>query len=134
MRIKSSKTICFFLAVLALLSGIYFENIKMDSSFVCAPAGVNASRFLAYPIINDAKACTTEMLEVHSSIGLQQLAGRYISQKREIKAPLDFLCSGFFSLLEERFFTGSKLVRFFHQKPHGLVTSYIHRSDGKKRV
>lgn len=134
-RIKNNRIPCVFLAMLILLLGMYFENIKADSMLQYAAVLNTHSHTVSYHAsIKDARACTTEMLGIRNNAGIEQLASRSLGQRREIKLSLDFLCYNIISLYEGKFFTSPWLIPFHSQYRNGLVTNYIHKSDGKKRV
>ncbi|MDO5541284.1 MAG: hypothetical protein Q4F83_14675 [Eubacteriales bacterium] len=79
-------------------------------------------------------SCTSEMLGVCNDAGIRQLAGRFVSQKREAKTSSDILYSNFFSLEDGKFSTGSEVFQFYNHYRNELVVYYIHESDGKKRI
>lgn len=135
MRTKRNKLICFILTILVLLLGIYFESIKTDSLFVYAPVEGTDVQTLSYgAVLREADFCTTEMLGVRNYGGIQQLTSCYLNQEKVARVSLNFLCSDVFSMLGEKFFTGSEVMRFHSQYQEELVVHYIEKSDGKKRI
>lgn len=135
MRTRWNKLICFLFTILVLLSGTYFESIKTDSLFVYAPVeGVEGQTLSHGAVLREADFCTTEMLGVRNQGGIQQLTSCYLNQEKVARVSLNFWCSDVFSLLGEKFFTGSKVLRFHSQYQEELVAHFIEKSDGKKRI
>ena len=134
--LKRYKIICIILAVIVSLSGMCFgNNDEADSLFAYIPFEKADSYIETVPAtIADAQVCTLEMLGVRSISAMQQLAGRYICQKREFKRSLDFLCLNSLSLREEKFFKSSERTHIYSKCLDELVANYIHNSDGKKRI
>lgn len=133
-RRKSSQIVCFLLAIFVLTAGVRLENNHRDSSFVYPSGRENARIFLHHGIIDEAKACTAEMLDNHNRVGLQRTAYRYMNVKREIKLLLYFLCDASYCISRQKFYAKSEITQFFYPKANELVTNYIHKSDGKKQI
>lgn len=133
-RTKNKKIICYILVISALISGMCFENVEMDSLFACARLKKAASYIKSCNEgVCNGEVCTTEMLGVCNNTEPQQLTTRYTGQKGDIKVSLNLLCLEFLSLSEEKFFRSLGAIQFFYQNLDEIVTNYIHNSDGKKR-
>lgn len=131
---KSSQIVCFLLAIFVLTAGIRFENNHADSSFVYPSGWETASILLCHGVIDEAKACTAEMLENHNNVGLQRTACRYIRPKREIRQLFYFLYDDSDCILQQKFYVKSEVKQFSCPKTNEIVTNYIHKSDGKKQI
>ena len=135
MRIQKNKLICLMLILLVFFSGMYFETFEIHSSFSCTREAENSAESLSYAVVlTEGQMCTTEMLEAHRGVGFQQLVYRFVNQKREAKYILSFLCSDVFSLSEEEFFKSSGYIQCIQDTQEELVTRYIQKTDGKKRM
>ena len=135
MRIKNYRIISFITAILIFLSGLYFDT--NDSSTLLTTSSVEAtnSYIIKTAAINPCEqGCTAELLGIRSAGSIQQLSNRLISQKREAKLSLDFLYSDFLCTSEGKFYTNLSEIQIFCPKTDELVTNYIHKSDGKKKI
>lgn len=134
-RLKERKMVCILLAMIVFLSGIFLENAQVDNLSSRAPMEATTSCIQsANAIIVDTQLCTTEMLDMRSVCGIQQLAGQRISPKGGLRNPLSFLCLGIFQFFIGRFLTGSGITDIHSLYLNEPVINYIHRSDGKKRI
>lgn len=114
--------------IVFMLFGMCFENIKADSYFVCTPIeNTNSYLMSADAVLTETQLCTNGMLGVRINAGMKQLTSRFISQSY-------FIYSDIFSLKEGKFSTGSRTIQSDYHCQGGLVTSFIHKSDGKKRI
>lgn len=133
-RRKNKRIICYILVISALISGMRFENVEMDSLFACAHLKKATSYIKScVEVMCDGEFCTTEMLGVCNNTDFQRVITRYTEQNGETKASLDFLCLEFLSIFEENSFRRLGAIQFFYQNLDEIVTNYIHNSDGKKR-
>ena len=135
MRVKKQGFICLLLVVFIAMSGFHYEHQKESETFgsvSCEQAGffldgMNETN-------NDAGICTPKMLRVGSDAGAVHFMSRFISQRRELRASLGLLYLNLFSQEEGKFFTSSEVMQLACQYREELVTIYIHKSDGKKRI
>ena len=134
MRGKSSKIVWFLLAIFVLVAGIRFENNHADSSFAYPSERETSRILLCHGVIDEGKVCTAEMLENHNNVGLQRTACRYIHPKREIRQLFYFLYDDSDCILQQKFYVKSEVKQFSCPKTNELVTTYIHKSDGKKQI
>lgn len=126
---------CLILAILVFLSGMWCENSMTGFRAENAAADAdNAYILSAGDAVGEAQLCTEEMLNVRTHAGLLQLAGRLIHQSGKARPAFAFLCSDTLSLAEGKFYTGSEEISFSGQCPEELVVTYMHQSDGKKRI
>lgn len=135
MRKKRNELLCVLITLFVFISGMYFEDLKVDSIFVCAATEASNSYMLSVdPVVTDTKACTTEMLGIRESTGLGQLTTRFSYQRGHTKLSLDYLCRTIFFLKEGKSYANCEKVQFVLKNQDDLVVNYIHKSDGKKRI
>lgn len=126
MRNKTGKILSILVALFMLVSGMYFDNFEIDFLFACAPTETSDSNILsADNAIADEQACNEEML------GVKGISNTY--QSRNTKISPDFLSINFLSLDEGKFYVSLDEIHFVSPNQNESVTSYIHKSDGKKR-
>ena len=132
---KRNKLIYVLIILSVVISGMYFENFKADSAFVCSPAEKTNSYISSVnAAITKVHACTTEMLGIHGSMELEQLTIRFANQRRDIKMSLDFLCQIIFCINERKSYAVFEEIQFVSGNQDELIINYIHKSDGKKRI
>lgn len=120
MRAKRNNLLCMLIILLVSISGMYFEDIKVDSVFACTPAETSNTYISEMDsVITDAQACTTEMLGICKNVVTGQFTILFIN---------------IFSLNEENSYSSLEEVQLFFGSRDKLVANYIHKSDGKKRI
>ena len=134
MRTGKRRMVCLILSMILFLSGVYFEQLKTDAFLVDSSIGRETSGIRScQTLINDENICTVKMLRDGNGIRPQQ-SGRYSTPKRELRSSLNLLHLNSSFLAEGNNPANSVLIQFSDQKPIALVTNYIHKSDGKKRI
>lgn len=134
-RNKRNKLICVLMTVFVLVSGMYIEDFKTDSTFMRAPTETTNSCISSVDdFITDAHACTTEMLGIRGNAKAGQSTIRFASQKGDTEISLHFLCQNIFSLTGGKSYACLSQMQFISENQGGLATNYIHKSDGKKRI
>jgi len=135
MRIKDKKSICFIFIISALLSGMCFENVEMDSLFACRLLEETVSYIKSCDeAVQNREVCTTEMLGACNYLVVQQMTSGYVGQEGEIGEFHGPLCLDCIFLPKEKYLKAFVVIQCFYQNPEEIVTSYIHKSDGKKRI
>lgn len=135
MRAKRKNIFCILITLLVFISGMYFEDIKANSVFACTSTETTNSYILDMnSVIKDTQMCTTEMLGIRGNMVIEQFTIRFVNQRRATKLSLDFLCQNIFSLNEGKSYANFEEVSFISGSQDELVTKYIHKSDGKKRI
>lgn len=135
MRRNIIKRVSIIIAFVLLISGMYFEDFKIDSVFVCTPFETPVSQMLSVDtIMTDTPACTTEMLGVRENTNLGQMTLRFSNQRRDSKTLLDVLCPNIFFQNKGKFYPGFEKIALVSKNQEKLITNYIHNSDGKKRI
>lgn len=135
MRKKRNELFCVLITLFVFISGMYFEDFKVDSVFVCAATQTSNSYMSSVdPVVTDTKACTTEMLGTHENMGLGKVTTRFTYQKRNSKLSRDYLYGTIFFLNVGKSYANCDKVQFVSKNQDDLVVNYIHKSDGKKRI
>lgn len=134
MRNRRKSFLCYMMAAMLLILGMYFEDIKADSFFSYVPAEKPAFYLSSFHGgVSDAEACTAEMLGVHSSFHLQQLVNRCLSEKREVKNASVFWDKDISLQLLHCFCQpATDFASFSGWCNKAVVLTYIHNTDGKK--
>lgn len=135
MRRNNIKRISLIVAFVFLLTGMYFENFKIDSVFTCTPFETSDSQNVAEDlIITDTQPCTAEMLGVRGHTSTDLIAYRFSNSKRDVKSALDFLCQNIDFSNIRKLYSSSEKIQTVSRNQEQLITNYIHNSDGKKRI
>ena len=134
MRKKYKKILSFIIPVLMLVSVMHFENFKMDFLFVCESAETANSYKISSEdsIITNQNSHNTQMFGI---IGQPDRLTRLCSyQSRNTKQFCDFLPINILSLNEGKFYLSPAQMQNITPNQKELVASYIHKTDGKKRI
>lgn len=135
MRIKKRRFICCVLVFLIAISGMYFDNTQSKSIFSCASDINNAVYIhLADKTYDDNCACTAEVLGIRSHVVIKQMSNGSLGSKRVIKNSIDFLPVDIINLSQVILFSKSEVNQFCNSFQDEFITTYIHKSDGKKRI
>lgn len=133
MRVGNHKLICILLVIMVSLAGMCFEENKTHSSFAYAQEADSCDNIRSLDLgIGVEQLCTTRMLRGQNDAGLQQLMNRLLNVRRDLKLSLDCLCSNIFTLEQGKFFSSSAVVSFNNVYADELVSSFVHKADGKK--
>ena len=132
---KCRKLLCIILAIAIVFSGIYFESIKINSTIF------NTSEQASVPCIysNNAKiisgeVCTSEKLGISDRFYSGQLMGRQISSRRESKLAVNTLWVDSSLQLLTNYFLDATGLQSPKSYSRAVLVTYIHNSDGKKRI
>ena len=135
MRAKRNKIFCILITLLVFISGMYFEDIKVDSVFASTPTETtNIYISDISHVITDTLVCTAEMLGVRGNMVTGQYTIRFANQKRDTRVSLEFLCRNIFSINQGESYGSFEEVQSISRSQDELVLKYIHKSDGKKRI
>lgn len=125
MHKRKYKLISFILAITLFLTGIYLDTAADDAFFLCGSVGETAFCPKSFHTnINNLMLFERELLNECSGIEQQSIA---------LHPFLLLLHLNRFSVLQGRSFRHSETMQSFCQTLDGLVTDYMHQSDGKKR-
>lgn len=134
-RMKSNKMICIILSVILSLSGLFYQDNVSD--FLSANSTVEKTNSYIqseYTTITEIQVCTAEILGLQNPYAIQNITGCFISPQGRLKISLSFLCLNSFLFVIGKFFTDSEIIQSYCRCLNELVTNYIHKSDGKKRI
>lgn len=134
MQIKRKKLWCILAIMMIFLSGMYFEESKVDSYFPCTAAETTSHIFPVKMVIADEQMCTNQMLGIRSNIVASQLVIRLMNQKGDAKLSFDYLCESSFSKKEGNDYASLEGINLFQEEQSNLIIKYIQNSDGKKRI
>ena len=134
MRIRKSRRTVICLALFILIFGLYTNNQRTDNLEICV-SETSAPILSCHATVNMDKACTAEMLGHYEQIELHQYAGCSVKQKREFKENFYAVCPAY-DLLSESEQSVVFLLEMCAKGQTGeeQITTYIHKSDGKKRI
>lgn len=117
MHKRKYKIISFVLAVTLLLTGIYLDTAAKDAFFLCDPTGetdyINSMQLCGSEMFVECGGNRQQSIELHSFLSLPHLDRVFVLQGKYCSHP--------------------ELIQTFSQTSDGLVTDYMHQSDGKKR-
>ena len=115
MKAGHRRIIGFILTLFICVTGMYFGDVKVDS------------------VADNSKACTSEMLGIRRNVTLRDNYVR-TSGRREYRITVDFYQDNGNGYNICPFYAGISDGRDYNVRQEELVTNYIHKSDGKKRV
>lgn len=127
MRIRKHKWISGLLILAMLISGICFGECKADPVHACAPAQTADSRIAAADNVSGQTVACISTEDIVSARASHILPAKSISAD-------SFLCRNFFSLRKGVSYTDFDRVRSAGISGEESVATYLHRSDGKKRI
>ena len=134
MQIKRKKLWCILAIMMIFLSGMYFEESKVDSYFPRTAAETTSHIFPVKLVIADEQMCTNQMFGIRSNIVASQLVIRLMNQKGDAKLSFDYLCESSFSKKEGNYYASLEGINLFQEAQSNLIIKYIQNSDGKKRI
>lgn len=135
MQYKRKNLFCMFMVLILFISGICFKDCSIDDFFAYTVSNETSSQLSnVEAVICDAQLCTTQMLGIRSDIVGGQQTLRYGTQGKSAKLLLDDLSEDIISKKTGNSFSFVGEVNLFYARQSNLVTVYIHKSDGKKRI
>lgn len=141
MQYRTNRWISLILTLCLIVSGVYFENSKVNafSNFMYAEGAIDGGRtdiqgMLIPSVLTKVEGCTAEMLGIRENAGMEQVTVRLAEQRKGIDATFQFLCQGLYSPFGDKSFAGLKAIGLASGKRSKLLTNYIHKTDGKKRI
>lgn len=136
MRARRYQIIYAVIAIITLLSGGYYNGITQGALFVDASTGFyqdnNDELESSSAKIDEHIAYTEEIINAEKD-ALQQVIRGY-NKKIESKNLLDCLANSYYSISKELLFINSNVMIDYHHDYQEVITRYIHKSDGKKKV
>lgn len=134
MRMKNSRRGVICLALFLLFFGLYTNNQRTDNLEICVSKTRN-SIFFDHATVNMDKACTAEMLGHYEQVELHQYAGCSAKNRREFRENLCYIYPN--NVLLSKSEKSSVFLSDNYEKwqpREEQITTYIHKSDGKKRI
>lgn len=132
---RVNRLICIIMAIFVLISGVCFDDVKMESLFECAHTEVLNSVINSVDIdIIDVEAGTSEFLGFQVDTVFKQLSVRLSNNRRYTKISLEFLIQNLFSLKESKAYVNFERDELALNSQDEIITEYIHKTDGKKRI
>lgn len=133
MRNRNIRIVCLILIICTLFSGVWLENIETESAFVYNSEYENDPVVLKkINILRTSDHCTVKRALVQKN-NIQK-KGQYITKKADIKLWSHLLCSEHFLLFWESLIKNSEEIKGCGRFSKDLVTNFIQKSDGKKRI
>lgn len=140
---KNKRWICIFIALFILISGMWIDQVKADSVFLCPKTesvglirelSGTCSQITKEPdsVISDVVIEPTQILCTRNTISSQQIAAQIVNSKRVIKLSMIFLCVAVFALLLSNFYAAERVTEYPTLCMRTVVLNYIHNTDGKK--
>lgn len=134
MHYRTKRWICLLLSLCLLISGVYFESRKVyDLAYAAVAKAEERSRLVPSTLVK-TDGCTAEMLGIRENAGVEHLPERAAEQRRGVESAFQLLCQDSYSPFGVRSDTGLKFRRLVLGKQSRLLTNYMHRTDGKKRI
>lgn len=135
MRTRNKRMLCFILTICMLCAGMYFESTKVDSLALRTP--VNHVHSVIRPCeetISVGDVCTKELLCARHESLVQQAAVRRASGRNVIRITSGLLAIALAEHPFSNFYTAEDRVEFQKLHTETVILSYIHNTDGKKRI
>ena len=134
-HIKKYRFAYSIIAIIILISGFCFENIKTEPTYLCTPIEVhNPTINITNNASSDTSIFTAEMLGFYSPAYHQRIESRQFLRNVKEEVISDFMYTFLLSINGTRFKFKYELVPFIKTSNKELVISYIHNTDGKKRI
>lgn len=131
MRTYKSK-ICYFLALIMLLSGMCFETIKVHSCFECAyEIGSSLLKTQpARPYVQKSEIMETSV--ARSLPVMRQRPGNTMQVRRDWRISVTLLVAMAAYIAILKFYSTETAMVSKDTLQHKVVLNYIHKTDGKK--
>lgn len=125
MHQRKDRFFSLIIAITLVLTGLYLDTAVEDALFwYTSKEEAVLCQKLFQTDINTSKICSREMLNEYGD--MQQQSARLYPLLSLLYVSYHFLSQG-------KFYRKFEDVQAFYQTSDGLVTNYMHQSDGKKR-
>lgn len=128
------RRICLLIALLMLLTGMCFENIKADSRLVYVGLDDSMFSMTQSATLENQSKYIPEAAVVRYATGNRQSMNPAMQLRRELRLTHVVMCNIGDSLLLPQFFSTEVTMHLHDTVHHKVVLNYIHRMDGKKRI
>lgn len=138
MRANRNKLLCVVIALFLALSGTVGGNRVQDCSYCGASPSDDkdiSSIKSAHAVITDMPVCTNEVSGLRSNAGIRQLSARFDGRGRKAGSSDNYQVSdNTFWQNHIRFFASLKTSHYDNKYDGEIITEFMHKSDGKKRI
>ena len=132
---KNHRRISFLLASLMIIAAVLLHGGRAEAAIACADTGMEGCTVMSRgAVTGDFPLCTAEMLGAQSKTGRYQPVVRSISPRGEVRADIPALSFDAFSCMMGIHFGNPETIHLTYHFSKELIISFIHKSDGKKRI
>ncbi|MBQ7926668.1 MAG: hypothetical protein IJ335_10310 [Lachnospiraceae bacterium] len=128
------RKICLLIALIMLITGMCFDNIKAHSRLVYATLDGSTLTQTQSTVLEQQSRCMPEAAVVRHAPGMRQTLNPTVQLKRDLRFANTILCNLEIALLTPQFFSTEVTVHLRDTVHHRVILNYIHRMDGKKRI
>lgn len=138
MRTCRNNLLCIIIALFLVLSGTVCEDTAADLSLSRAStSNQEDNSFIksAHSVITDRQSCTEEVSGLRGNVSVRQLSSRLNGHGRKTGAHNGFQAVD--NTYLKRYISLDICLKsdgYGNKYPEALITDYIHKSDGKKRI
>lgn len=121
--------------ILITILAAFMGEVKVESPLFGMGENVSGSPVISHREAKvNAEICTTEMLGIHSSMGECRLTAGYSNRRGEERITLFVLSVFVFMQIAGLSLSNMEVIPVRSHFSEELVTIYMHKSDGKKRI
>ena len=140
---KRKQWICKFIVLFLFITGMCFEEVKADSSFVCtilasqAKDAANVESMQTekeFAVYMEKELEVTEIIAARTTTNTQQIIASISNAKKSLKLSVAIIYVTALGLLLSNSFITSYVTQLLERVCKTIVVNYIHNTDGKKRV
>lgn len=130
---KNKQWICIVMSLFILLSGMCLESIHADAMSFCVKN--EESTFLnIYSSVPSVEARVEEISRGNFSATIQRATNQSLQIRRTLRVVYELLCKVDTLGLSDKLYATEELLTIGLLEPGTVVTNYIHKTDGKKRI
>lgn len=135
MQVRREKKWCLLIGIMLIISGLYFEDCKISAPLTDFSACKDFSYLTTVTTdIHDTDVCTSELLNVRGMLEGHQLAIQSTKHRKDARTSPYYLYQNTFSIRAGSSCSNSVREILLSDTQSNLITKYIHKSDGKKRL
>lgn len=131
---SSRRKICLLIALVMLITGMCFENIKADSRLVYATMDGSTLSKTQSTVLEMQSNYMPEASVERYTPGMRQSLNPTLQLRRDLRFAHIIMCNVTAPILLPQFFSTEVTVHLHDTVHHKVVLNYIHRMDGKKRI
>lgn len=130
---KNKQWICIVLSLFILLSGMCLESIHADAASFCVKK--EETTFLnGYRSVTPVEARVEEISRGNFSATIQRATNQSLQIRRTLRVVYELLCKVDTLGLSDKLYATEELLTIGLSESGAVVTNYIHKTDGKKRI